>query len=552
MTLRASCCRGPLIRKCLSQHWLLFLGFLMIMFIQVKILFTEANTLHYWNLGIDNYVGGSLELFGAAVVSIFIFPYLHKKKQNSFYHSIPSTRNDLFLSSYFSGILFYAIPQVFITTTSVILFILEGFYFECIIGLIIASTYRFLMYVIFLTFASAGMILCGRTFFGLLTGLLLAVIIPMTEFMVITLVKPVLFGVSSDIDSIHSFLSPFYLMHPLIDDSTDLGIAFLKVLAYTLVSAILFLISLRLHRARKEEHVGQNLAFSQTLPVVQVYLTPVFVLICLLPITLITTKYSVYFIPLTIPVAFFLARMLILRSRKVFQKKAIFGCVGYIFLILALILCFQLDLFGINRRVPDADRVQQVSVSVIGVDFKSRDPEDIADVIAIHDRIIFHKDSLQKEQNDPYDDFITELRIDYTLNRNRTLSRTYYLSDLSHKASKEIIELAETYLCSGDHPQQQLEQIRQNAGDISFWTEDSYRIDLSTLQKQELFALLAEDLSDPDVDPMFLFTERDTENGLRIRFSLPEDPYLDHYIPREATATYAFLSKIAEETLGNN
>ncbi len=565
MTLRASSCKGALIRKNLSRNWLLPVGILVILLFQSAKIFTYAKLVSlsqdpnleyfdYFAFGLEDYATGINEVIFAAVVSAVLFSYLHRKRQNSFYHSIPTTQNSLYLSSFLSGVLFYVLPWAIVTAISAIIILIMRNGDLLAVGYFLGvSSYRLLLYITFLTFASMGMVLCGRTFFGLLTGLLLAVIIPMTEVLFLALISPALFGISWTEDVILFFLSPFYLLYPMIDNAGDIGIALAKAGGYTLASILLSFFTLRIHRSRKEEHVGQNLVFPQTLPVVQFFLTPVFILICLAPISLFITDHFPIFIiiPLTIP-AFFLARMLVLRNRKVFGKKDIMGCVGYVLLITTLILCFQLDLFGINRRVPDADRVQQVSVSVNGVEFKSRDPEDIAEVIAIHDRIIFHKDSLQKMQNSPYDNTITELKIDYALHRNRTLSRTYYLSDFSHEASKEIVGLAETYLCSGDHPQQQLEQIRQNAGDISFWTEDSYRIDLSTLQKQELFALLAEDLSNPDVDPMFLFTERDTENGLRIRFSLPEDPYLDHYIPREATATYAFLSKIAEETLGNN
>ena len=562
MTLRASSCKGALIRKNLSRNWLLPVGILVILLFQSAEIFTYAKLVSlsqdpnlelfdYFAYGLEDYATGINEVIFAAVVSAVLFSYLHRKRQSSFYHSIPSTRNALYLSSYLSGVLFYVLPWAIVTAISAIIILImrngDLHAVGCFLGV---SSYRLLLYITFLTFASMGMVLCGRTFFGLLTGLLLTVIIPMTEVLFLALISPTLFGISGMDEMIHFFLSPFYLLYPSIDETKDIGIAMAKAGGYAIASLLLSFLTLWIHRTRKEEHVGQNLVFPQTLPVVQFFLTPVFILICLAPVSLfITDRFPIFIIiPLTIP-AFFLARMLVLRNRKVFGKKDIMGCIGYVLLITALILCFRLDLLGINRRVPDANGVQQVSVCVNGIDFKSQDPEDIAEVIAIHDRIISQKDSLQKEQNDPYDDFITELRIDYTLNRNRTLSRTYYLSDLSHEASKEIIELAETYLCSGNNPQQRLDQIRQNAGDISFWTEDdNYRINLSTLQKQELFTLLAEDLSNPDVDPMFLFTEHDTENGLRIRFSLPDNPYSDQYIPPEATATYAFLTKIAEET----
>ena len=201
--------------------------------------------------------------------------------------------------------------------------------------------------------------------------------------------------------------------------------------------------------------------------------------------------------------------------------------------------------------MPDAEEIQSISVSLGEMKFQSEDPEDFAEVIAIHNRVLSEKEALENDDNNSYDSFSETLEITYTLGRNRTLTRKYLLYPHSnHDPSDEIIEMTKNYLRQEKHPHQQLQKLRQETTRVLFWTKSSRQIVLSTLQIQELFALMEEDLDSGNIDSLFVFDGFDTYagSGWRVRFELPSTSSYNLYIPRQASATYAFLTAIAVET----
>ena len=86
MTLRASSCKGGLIRKYLSQYWMLALGLLVIMITQASPLIDAVTTYTYaelaseWRELLEYYTYTFLELLASVVMGILLFSYLHNKK----------------------------------------------------------------------------------------------------------------------------------------------------------------------------------------------------------------------------------------------------------------------------------------------------------------------------------------------------------------------------------------------------------------------------------------------------------------------------------------
>ena len=568
MTLRASSYNPPikskgmfrsLTRKSFQQYKLLPIGIFVILLIQASPFFTRVSpTITYdlatkWNTQLGNYVIGTVEVLSSLVNAVFLFSYLHKKNRNHFFHSIPCTRDQLFLSSYSSGLLFYALPWFLVTGFSAtIIWFLKGDNIFLFTSFLTVSVYRLFLYITFYSFSVMGMVLSGRSFFGILSAIFAASFLPVIEALLKTAAEPLLFGLVIGLDVHTGLLSPFSLLSPIFSGELHFRKALLNGGVFTLASLLLSFLALLLHRKRQEEAIGKSLVFPSVLSLLQVFLTLVFSFILEALIILVSAdSLSVLvLIPLSIP-AFFLARMLLMRTRKVFQKKALLGCLGYVFVLSAFLLTLRFDLLGIVHKVPEADRVQSVSISPdYEIEITSQTSQDIQDVISIHEAALAKISGL-KDVQDQYDYTLIPLHISYTVKEGKTLNRTYYLSPKdTHAASKEMISLLNHYFRQADRLDQLLQTMQGNVTNIKFVAENTKWVGLSTLQQQELFRLLRQDMVSGAIDPLSLYivygeTEAETDKHIRLYTSLLD---YDLYIPADATATLDFLAAIEGET----
>ena len=94
---------------------------------------------------------------------------------------------------------------------------------------------------------------------------------------------------------------------------------------------------------------------------------------------------------------FLIAQMLLNKSFRVL-KKSVRGSVLCAVLILTVFAAASLDVTGYTRRVPAADRVQEVHVDIGAWDYSSADlteQDSIEKVLAIHQYAVDHKQTLQ-------------------------------------------------------------------------------------------------------------------------------------------------------------
>lgn len=555
MTSRASSCKWPLIRKQLSQFWLLPVGIFLYLLIQASDVLGQISTLHpekllsEWPYILRFYMYTETEVISSFLVVAFVFSYLHSKKKSCFFHSIPYTRDSLFLSSYLSGIGFYVVPWLLVTGFYALrIFFLKGDESFFLTTFLEASLYRLFLYITFFGFGTLGMVVSGRSFFGILTGLVFTVILPFTEILFSVLVQSLTFGITPYDSFFLSYLSPFYLLIPKYGTDNILSILLIEGGAFAAGSVLLSYLALLLHRKRKEENVGQSLIFRPVGYLLQAVLTFLFSLLCSIPFALFAKKLTVHIpIPLSIP-GFFLVRMLLLRSRKVFQRRTFIGCGIYVLVFCALIFSFQFDLFGIVRKVPQGDQVQEVRIySSDGLSFTSQDPEDIEAVLAIHRHIIAERTAIEAEEDYEYEAEDINLFLTYTMGPRRTISRTYPLSgEPSDRASAEIIEEAKAFFRQDHRIEKQLQLLRKETASISITTDGRNIIDLSTLQQQAFFPALEEDIAS-GIDPLFLYgTYRP---GIHVVLHTSTGDLINElFLPPEATATLTFLKAIEKET----
>lgn len=558
MISRASSCKWLLIKKHLSQYWLLSVGILLFLFAQGSDVLGQITILHRtelwedWSYALRLYMYTGTEVISAFLVATFVFSYLHSKKKSSFFCSLPCTRDSLFLGSYLSGLMFYILPWLLVTGYySLRIFLLTGDESFFLLTFLEAALYRLLLYITFFGFATLGMVVSGRSFFGILTGLTFAVILPFIELLLSGLVESLAFGITTD-SFFLSYLSPFYLLVPKYGSDYVLSVILLEGGAFAVGSAGLSFLALILHRKRKEENVGQSLMFRPANFLLQAVLTLLFTFLCLIPYALIAKELTVHIlIPFSVP-GFFLARMLLLRRGNVFQKGTFLGCGVYILLLCALIFSFQFGLFGIVRKVPQGDQVQEVRISTSdGLSLTSQDPTDVEEVLALHRHIIAERSAIRAEEEYEYEAEDINLFLTYTIGPGRSISRTYPLSgDPSDGASAEIIEETKAFFRQSDRMERHLQMLREETASISFVSNGTKNIDLSTLQQQDFFRVLEEDITS-GIDPLFLYgTYRP---GIHVVLHTSTGDYINElFLPKEATATIAFLEAIEKETFPNS
>lgn len=130
-------------------------------------------------------------------------------------------------------------------------------------------------------------------------------------------------------------------------------------------------------------------------------------------------------------IGFFVCRMLLERTTRVFRKKAFLGCAAIIAAFGLTVLLTYLDPIGITRYVPAAEDVESVSISNSyslhsygNFPYVTAEPEEIAELMEVH------RAGISKESNtapggaeESYHSF--NIRLEYKLKNGKTVNRFY-------------------------------------------------------------------------------------------------------------------------------
>ena len=546
----------PLIRKNLCRHWLLFLPVVwyfisfagkscavLILYNLAGEVFTPEGTIREYFLCYDwwdflfDYDIGIFELWFSFLTALLSFTYLHKKKEEQFLRSLPMGQNSLYLSSLLSGFLFYAIPWLVTLVLSTPVVIIGGKGNSSIWGVyLFAMGFRLFFFFLLYSMAILAMVLCGRRFFSLILLFGFHVAAPLLVELITLCLEDNLFGLSYEPGFFAYYFSPYAyfreIRHYFIPNSTaaaytpvykfipwgDIGI-------YTVVAVLLFLLSGYLCKKRKAENTEQSLAFPSVTIFVQYLLTLMaayFLATVLSELRIIWDYDSPLLIPVVImiPFAFFLCRMIILRTVKVFRGKALIQCGAMVLFFVCVVLFFRFDVLKLTRHTPEPEDVQRLSVSMNGMTYTTDDPEDICDFIKVHEIIVGLKDVLPRKKVDPTNnpilqwDVIMEdepvyygisycLDITYEM-KGRDIHRVYTLNPHSYGSESDLIWSAlQLYFQDGDRATEQVLGVYDDIQHIyisdRLWesppdTLDGESYTLSTAQAKDLFQALLTDI----------------------------------------------------------
>ena len=216
------------------------------------------------------------------------------------------------------------------------------------------------------------------------------------------------------------------------------------ILGFAVLGCVLIAIAMVLLRRRKEERVGDLLAFKQ--------LNAVMLVICTVCTGLLLhviaysfgweLKLPMLFLGLVL--GYYAALMLIKRQTNVFNRKTFLPLVGILGITLALLTATGLNLFGIASRVPQAEQVASVRISQMSGQYPivSSQPEDIAVALQIQQESLdAHRQAEERrpllerifgsEEQSPMDESTEgsyRITLSFTLKNGRQFYRMYYVN----------------------------------------------------------------------------------------------------------------------------
>lgn len=396
-----------------------------------------------------NNMAGMINAFGivnicyALVCALMLFGDLYNTRMCYSLHTQPARRETLFLSHFAAALCFSIVPN---TVAALYLMTrLEAYWFLALYWLL-ATTLQFLF---FFSVASVSALCVGNRLGMIALYLVLNFFTMIAYWVVNTIYLPNLPGVVlnfSDFSllcpTVHLFSWSYFQFNPVqiqVDynytetfyEYVGLGSGWGYLAILGILGVALAALAVVLYRARHLESAGDFVAFRKLSPVVCVVLTVCIGVGFAFFGTAVGSNFMVWLL-VGLVVGWFGSRMLIERRVKVFNGKAFIGLGVLIAVLTVSFLMIAYDVFGIVSFVPEADRVESVTISnyrnTNGLYYDemymgNRITVTLEDAQEIEDILTAHRDIL-----DRMDDEIKgghTVTIQYKLKSGRVVTRSY-------------------------------------------------------------------------------------------------------------------------------
>ncbi len=406
----------------------------------------------------------------SVIIFANVFSYLYTTKGTVFFHSLPITRNTLFVTNFLSAYVMVVLPIFVGWFTFTILSITKGAFdakgaFICLYAILAISLLMSAMalFCALLTGRIASMVLLtiSSQFFFCLAGAAIS-----------TFYSGFLYGITGETLPAFNYLSPivglagnikvseksdfvavvvngetidqYRLLDVAIDNLSLIGV-------YLAVAVVMILVSYFLYKGRQSESATEVVAFKGIRPVllysyaVVAAISGALILNTILNFSNLTT-YSpakmVFFIIFTTLIAYFVGRMIIGRTIRVFNKKTAPGAVFLTIFMIALTIVLASDPTHKVTSVPDVEDVNTIIVGTSSGEFVlgEGDEELMEYVIATQKKIAEHGDCYRAFQEN---DWYFNMGFEYTLKNGKKISRNYdmtlYKQNLTDRDSLESL-----------------------------------------------------------------------------------------------------------------
>lgn len=453
MQSKTSCFNGTIFKKNMAHFWPLWalytlvliamLPFSMLMGTMYRSGLTAAELKEQqycdYLMSLENSMHAGVIFVAAVICAMAVFYYMYTPRSANMMHAFPVSRTELYVTNYFSGLLFLFLPQIFTFFITIFVCLAKGIKHPeyLLVWLLMVMGMSFFAYSMAVMIGMmTGQLFTMPIFFFIANYLYMAI-----RFMIVALESQLNFGISENIvadSGKSSVLSPMYWMIKNAkitcvykEDSGYLAniTGEKEVAVYAVIGIIFATIGLFIYKRRDLETVGDFITRKWLKPVFRWGSTILFSGVAAagtawvrkssfrkenLPVVLIMAAVCAVLV-------FFISQMVLEKKFKVFSKKKFGECAATILVMFVIIIGTHQDVFGIEKKVPKAEEVKSVFVYM---DFPMEETkqEEIEEIIAIHKSILNSKEKLQKECQDGK---ISSLTLRYCYKDGTTLERNY-------------------------------------------------------------------------------------------------------------------------------
>ena len=373
------------------------------------------------------------------VVAVMVSRHLFTARAVNFYHALPIRREGILFTNIVTGLIMLWGPILITALVTMAVELSFGVFDPISLGQLL------LVYLCSsLLFFSMGLLSChvtGMAIAAIGLYVILNFIFIVGYAILALLLEKFLVGYMGDIgtgETAVRFLTPFVNLlsscgtsyHPYGRDEYALArlLNMQLPLMYAVVAVVILAAVLLLYRSRKSERAGDLLAFGWLRPVCKVC----FAFFGGMGLGILTAEmYDLYdkgfFVILLLVVvwsfvAWMIAEMLVRKTIRVFKKPA-FVQWGVTALCLCIVLLgLQLDVFGLEKRIPDREDIAVTTLTINGRYIEFEDP---TVPMALHEELIANREVLRSAEID--DDIrTTGVRVSYSMKDGVSYLERYY------------------------------------------------------------------------------------------------------------------------------
>ena len=462
MASGTSCFNSALYRKTLTRFWPLWtlwgvLWLLLLPLSQLSRYFDWVREGRSDSALVENFqeilslqeVGVWLAALVGVLAAMAVFSYLYSARSACMMHALPLRREGLFLSQYLAGLTMLVLPlaAVALVTLAVGMAVVPswgwsqalpavGIWLACMSGVCLFF-YSFACFCAMFT----GQLLALPVFYAILNWLAMVV-----NFLVTALMEQFFYGYQANyLPAWVEFLTPVSLLRQacywgvrdVYDDGALVrGLAAPQFVAlYAGIGVVFALLAVWVYKGRHVESAGDVVSVPLMRPVFK-YGVALCSGLCLGVFTTQilgwyntdSTAVLVVCVLLWTAAGYFAAEMLLKKSFRVLRAWK--GCAAAVAVMAFLCAVCVFDLFGVETRVPDPDRVISMEADA-GMGYPgdsgrltltTSDRGIIEQVTALHQAMVNERERVGTEAGDDY----ISLRVTYRLENGSTLSRQYY------------------------------------------------------------------------------------------------------------------------------
>ena len=381
----------------------------------------------------------------APVVASIVWNYMYKGRSIGFFHSIPMTRNTLFITNYTSGLVLMIIPYIPSALLMTFITISQGRFSAGATGYLLAAI--LLESIAFFSLATLVAHVVGN--FVALVGLygMVNFISLGFEYIVGIILEDMIPGVNHSFSRQSEFLAPIVnIMSNVCYNSNKACLSNFHIVAvYALIGIVLSGLALILYLNRKSENAGETIAFGGLKIVCFIVLTVILSMMggTILDAFITRSSSSVgngFILAICMigigAIVFTALLMVIERSSKIFNKKNMLmlaGCSVFYFL---LCMSFTVDIFNIGGYVPSTESVKSLQIlsGDQSIDLESTDEELLNKAVALH-KAMTETDNLSGNLYTEETEYTT-VYFYYTLKSGRSISREYAFDLTYHEGTE--------------------------------------------------------------------------------------------------------------------